>query len=124
MIEIVKNEEKYWEFIRLLRIDDEVQDGFIEVVSITPEQQISYMKNYNDNYLICLVDDKPAGFVGEIDGDIRVATHLSFQGRGIGTFMINEFMKIRPNSYAKVKVDNKASLSLFKKCGFHIKYYF
>ena len=123
MIKLVKNEKKYWEFIRELRCDKEIQDGFVENVTITSEQQIKYMKQYNDNYLVCLVNGQPAGYVGEIDGDIRVATHKSFQGKGIGTFMINEIMRIRQNLYAKVKIDNASSLALFKKCGFKVKYY-
>ena len=119
-IKIVINEEKYWNFIRKLRNNNE---GFSEVVSITPEQQSSYMGHHNDNYFICLVDGKPAGFVGEIDGDIRVATSSSYQNQGIGQFMIEELMKIRPHSFAKVDIENKASLKLFEKCVFKIKYF-
>jgi len=37
--------------------------------------------------------------------------------------MVKEIKKIEPSSVAKIKIDNKASLSLFKKCGFEIKYY-
>ncbi len=37
--------------------------------------------------------------------------------------MINELMKLRPNSYAKVKLDNNASVKLFESCGFKKKYF-
>ena len=37
--------------------------------------------------------------------------------------MINEIMKIHPNAFAKVKLENKASLKLFESCGFKKKFY-
>lgn len=81
------------------------------------------MSQYNDYFYICLYKGKPAGYIGVIDDDIRVATHPDYQGRGVGSFMVKEIKKIQPLSVAKVKIDNKASLALFKKCGFKIKYY-
>ena len=74
-------------------------------------------------FYICLYDKKPAGYIGCIDNDIRVAVHPKFQGKGIGSFMLNELMKIKPNAAAKVKLENTASLRLFEKCGFKKKYY-
>ncbi len=121
-LKLVKNEKKYWEYIRKLRNNDLVQGGFIDNVMITPEQQAKYMSKHNDNYFVCLCDGVPVGYVGEIDGDIRVATEPDRQKVGIGTFMIEELMSIRPGSFAKVKVENNASISLFKKCGFKVKY--
>ena len=119
----VENEEKYWEFIRKLRTNEEVMQGFVQQGDISPEQQENYMKKYGHMYYICILDDKPAGFVGVIDRDIRVATHPDFQKRGVGKFMINELMKLHPDSLAKVKVDNQASLRLFESCGFKKKYF-
>ena len=81
------------------------------------------MEKYGTMYYICLVDDEPAGFVGVIDKDIRVATHPSFQQKGVGKFMINELMKKCPQAFAKVKIENKASLKLFESCGFKKKFY-
>jgi len=37
--------------------------------------------------------------------------------------MIDEIMKINPFAYAKVKLDNEASIKLFERCGFKKKYY-
>ena len=37
---LVQNEPKYWEFIRIVRNDPEMQKGFVEIVNITTEQQI------------------------------------------------------------------------------------
>lgn len=120
-LKLVKNKRIYWDFIRELRSDDRVQDGFIQKVKITKEQQASYMEKHNDDYWICLCDGYPAGFVGNIDGDIRVAVHPMFQRKGVGKFMINELMK-KNNGHAKIKIDNEASLALFRSCGFKDKY--
>ena len=122
-MELVKNNYTYWEFIRNLRNLEGVREGFIQQEIITQEQQQAYMSQYNDYFYICLYKGEPAGYIGVIDDDIRVATHPDYQGKGIGSFMVKEIKKIQPSSVAKVKVDNKASLGLFKKCGFKIKFY-
>ena len=122
-MELVLNESKYWDFIRELRNAKGVKEGFINQSHITPEMHNDFMKKWGDNFYICIIDTKPAGYVGVIDNDIRVATHPYFQGVGVGTFMINEIMKLFPDAFAKVKLENEASIRLFKKCGFKEKYY-
>lgn len=122
-MELVECTEEYWEFVRILRNDDRVVHGFIENVKITPEMQKKYMSKYSKNYKISLLDKQPVGFVGVIEDDIRVCTHPDFQGRGVGKFMINECMKIWPNAFAKVKLDNETSIKLFEACGFTKKFY-
>jgi len=123
-LKLKPNKKDYWEFIRLLRADERVQSGFIQNTSkISQEQQEKYMENYNDNYYICLSDDNPCGFIGEIDGDIRVCTHPDYQGKGVGSFMIKELTTLRPNIYAKVKMDNISSIRAFEKAGYEKKYY-
>jgi len=123
VMELVPNEKKYWDFIRTLRNNERVQVGFIEKVNIIPEQQADYMNIYKDNYYVCLLNGKPVGYIGVIDGDIRVATHPNFQGQGIGVFMIRQLHNIHPKAYAKIKIDNIPSLKAFEKAGFKIKYY-
>ena len=123
MLEFVKNKKQYFEFIRNLRNDSRVQDGFIESSHITEEQQIEYMKTYKNNFYVCLSDDIPVGYIRQIDGDIGVCTHPDYWGRGIGSFMINELMKLHPECYARVKLDNIASVKAFEKVGFKKKYY-
>ena len=116
---LVQNEPKYWEFIRMVRNDPEMQKGFVDIVQITPDQQAEYMTKYNDDYYICLsTENEPIGYIGEIDGDIRVAVIVSHQRMGVGKFMVNELMELRPNSYAKMKFNNIASKKLFESCGF------
>ena len=123
MIKLIKNEEKYWEFLRTLRNDPSVRTGFIQQEQIASADHKRFMEKYGDCYYICLVDNTPAGFVGVIDNDIRVATSPEFQRQGLGKFMIQELGERRPHSIAKVKVENEASLRLFESCGFIRKYY-
>jgi len=120
---LVKNEEKYWEFIRNLRNMNGVRQGFIRQDHIEEEQQKNYMSEYGKYFYICLADGNPAGYVGVIDNDIRVATHPDFQGMGVGSFMINEIHQLHPTAQAKVKVVNIASFSLFVKNGYKVQYY-
>jgi len=123
MINFIKNDPQYWEFIRTLRNMEGVKQGFVQQQEIGKLHHARYMLQYNDCYYICLVEGQPAGYVGVIDDDIRVATHPDYQGQGVGAFMINELMKKHPTAYAKVKLDNEASIKLFERCGFKKKYY-
>lgn len=122
-MELVKNEPKYWEFIRQLRNMDGVRQGFIQQEYITQEHHEGYMKKNSHFFWICIDNNEPMGYTGVIDDDIRVATHPDHQGKGVASFMINEIMKTNPNAFAKVKLNNKASLKLFESCGFKKKYY-
>ena len=129
-MELVECTLEYWEFVRLLRTDERVVDGFVENVQITQPQQQAYMEKYSDSYRIALFNGEPAGFVGVVDDDIRVCTHPNFQGRGLGKFMIDGCVNIWPTAYAKVKLGNVASDKLFLSVGFeefkkdeHFTYY-
>ena len=118
-LKLILNEPKYWEFIRNVRNDPKMQRGFVDVTQITSEEQINYMNKHNDDYYVCLSENNiPIGYIGEIDGDIRIAVIEEVQKMGVGKFMVREFMKFRPNSYAKMKFDNIASKKLFESCGF------
>ena len=117
-MELVKCEEQYWEFVRKLRMDGRVIDGFLETTPITKEQQVGYMTNNYQHYRIALVNGQPAGYVGVLNDDIRVCTHPDFWGMGVGKFMIKSAMAIWPTAYAKVKHGNTASDKLFVACGF------
>ena len=123
-LNFVDNEIKYFEFIRKLRNDERVQDGFIDNLPyITEAQQIKYMEIYKDNFYVCLENDIPVGYIRQIDGDIGVCTHPDHWGKGIGEFLINELMEIHPECFAKVKLNNEASVRAFEKAGFKKKYY-
>ena len=115
---LVKCTEEYWEFVRHLRNNPKVQDGFLEKVKITHKQQRKYMSVYSDSYRVCLVDNQPAGYVGVVDNDIRICTEPKFQGLQVGQFMLTECKGIWPFATAKVLHTNEASLKLFIKCGY------
>lgn len=117
-LKFVKNEKKYYEFIRQMRVHPKNQKGFLEKVNISEDQQEKYMQKYNDCYYLCLLNETPVGYAGVVDDDIRICTDPNHQKTGAATFMLNEIMKIFPNATAKILKDNIASLNLFKKCNF------
>jgi len=106
----------------VLRNDKRVLDGFIKSTHITTEMQINYMNTHSQYYRVAVINNIPAGYVGVIEDDIRICTHPDFQGQGIGKFMLTEIMKIFPNAYGKVKINNEASRRLFLKAGFKEKF--
>jgi len=115
---LIPNNSKYWEFIRQLRFDQNNIQGFVATEVISQEQQRKYMEKYNDNYCICLLNETPVGFIGEVEGDIRLAVLPSVKREGVGKFMLSEFIKLYPHCTGKVKKDNLASINLFHKCNF------
>ena len=129
-MKFINNNEKYWEFIRDLRNDPSVKTGFIEQDHISSNTHREFMQRYGSCFYLC-VDDSgkdaetatPLGFCGVIDDDIRVAVSPSHHGKGVGYFMITKLSEKYPSALAKIKMDNKASLALFEKCGFQKKYY-
>jgi RimJ/RimL family protein N-acetyltransferase len=129
-MKLVENSMKHWTFIRELRNDPRVKTGFINQRHIGNGEHAEHMWEYGGCYYVCLgeydeEDDwyPQLGYCGVIEGDIRVAVSPEHQGKGVGAFMINELMKLHPDAFAKVKIDNAASLALFEKCGFKKKYY-
>ena len=122
-MELIKNNYIYWECIRNLRNMDGVRQGFVQQNIISQEDHEEYMKKNSHFFWICVDKGEFLGYTGVIENDIRVATHPNYQGRGVGKFMINEIMKVNPNAFAKVKLENEASIRLFESCGFKKMYY-
>ena len=117
-LKIVECSNLYWEFIRKLRNNPDVQEGFITNDYISKDAQVAYMKKNSDYYRVCLKGLIPVGYIGVIDDDIRICTLPQYQNQGIGSFMVMELKKIWPQAYAKIKVSNKASKALFEKAGY------
>ena len=51
-IELVNCEKQYWEFVRILRNDERVQDGFIESINKLPRILNEYIGYYNYNLVV------------------------------------------------------------------------
>lgn len=122
-LSLVACEEQYWEFVRLLRLDERVLDGFIEKMDITIGQQTAYMTKYSHCFRVALFDGKAAGYFGVIDDDIRICTHPDFQRKGVGKFLVQECSKIWPSALAKIKITNESSRKLFESCNYELAYY-
>ena len=126
MHKIVKNESLYWEFIRQLKNDDLARENSMNSHIITPQEHRAYMKEYEDRYYICLIDDTPVGYVGTNAQDyISIAVVSEARGKGVGKYMLQYFreeMRAR-KLRAIVNITNQASLKLFEACGFVKKYY-
>ena len=122
-LKLVKNDYTFWEFIRNLRNAPGTKESFIEQEHIEQTTHERFMKKHSDCYFICLSDETPVGFIGVIEGDIRVAVSPEFQGVKIGSYMVSEMAKHHPTAAAKVKIANEASLRLFESCGYKRKYY-
>jgi RimJ/RimL family protein N-acetyltransferase len=124
-LELVNCDKQYWEFVRQLRTDPKNQEGFFTYAEITPEQQEKFMSSNSHNYKICLVDGKPAGYVGLLKGhEITYCVSPDFKGKGVGTFMIQEFALRWDWVDAYVKVENIASQKVFEKLGFKKQIYY
>jgi GNAT superfamily N-acetyltransferase len=117
---LINNEEKYYEFIRSLRINPDNQVFFLEQVEISEKDQIKYMSKYGTFYHICLSGETPVGFVGVIDDDIRICTDKNYRGKKVGSFMLEHIKKLYPNAKAKILKNNIASIKLFISCNFNI----
>lgn len=118
-LKIVENSPEYYEFIRELRNDERVKHAFIQQSIISKEQQIKYMQSHEREYWICLNDNTPCGFIGVVEGDIRLATHPDFQNQGVGLFMLNFIKeKFGKSAFGKVKISNDPSNFLFIKAGY------
>jgi L-amino acid N-acyltransferase YncA len=109
---------EYFEFVRNLRNDDDIKQGFINQEMITKEDHAVYMKINAKYYWIAFLHNEPAGYVGVVENDIRIAVSQDFSRLGIAEFMVLEIRKLFPSAVAKVKYHNLASKSLFEKCGF------
>lgn len=111
----------YDKYILNLRNDKELRKGFINQTEIHKNVHQKFMDKHRQDYFVCVNDDGiPMGFIGVVDGDIRLAVDPDYQKQGVGKFMVNEIHKKYPKAIARVKTNNKASHALFVKCGFKV----
>lgn len=122
-LEMVAATHNYFSFIRELRNDPITNKGFINRELISVASHLEYMKNHAKFYRVCLLDGRPVGYIGVVDGDIRIAVHKDYLRKGVGTFMLNEISNNFSNISAKIKIENLASIKLFEKLGFKKRYF-
>lgn len=63
-MKLVDCSTEYWEFVRNLRNNKKVLDGFIDSVYITIEMQSKYMEKYSNCYRVAVIDNVPVDYVG------------------------------------------------------------
>jgi len=123
-MELVNCEEKYWEFVRLLRTHKENINGFVIQNSITQYDQKKYLSSNKSFFKICIIDKTPVGYIGLIGpsrNEITLAVDPHYKQKGVGKFMIESLKKDHTSLWAKVKFDNLASNNLFSKLDFILK---
>lgn len=108
----------YWEFVRRLRTDPRNAHGFISQSPISVEQHAEFMERHWQSYLIAVDGFLPVGYAGSVAGDIRVCVDADHQRHGIGRILLEHLVRQFPESVARVKAGNEASLALFRSCGF------
>lgn len=124
-MELVECTQKYWQFVRIIRTHPSNQKFFFTQVEITPEQQVEFMKRESHRYKICLIDNLPVGYIGVIkENEITYCVHPDHQGKGIGTFMVSQFMKQHDTLTAFVIPENIGSSRVFEKLGFTKQHYY
>lgn len=124
-MELVECTFEYWEFVRILRTHPSNQQFFLTQVEISTEQQIEFMEKNSHRYRICLMDKIPVGYIGIIkENEITYCVHPNHQGKGIGTFMVSEFIKLYDTLTAFVLPENVGSSKVFEKLGFQKQFYY
>jgi RimJ/RimL family protein N-acetyltransferase len=118
-MELVDCTPEYWEFVRIIRTHPNNQKSFLTQADITSAQQIDFMEKNHHKYKICLFNSIPVGYIGIIkENEITYCVHPSYQSKGIGTFMVNEFIKMYDFLTAYVLPENIGSNKVFEKLGF------
>lgn len=124
-MELVECTKEYWQFVREIRTNEENTKSFYTQPVITEEQQIKYMTENSYRYKICLIEGNPVGYIGIINtNEITYCVHPNYKGKGIGTFMVSQFMLNNKELTAFVIPENVASSKIFEKLGFNKQLYY
>jgi RimJ/RimL family protein N-acetyltransferase len=124
-MKLVDCTEEHWEFVRKLRTDKNNSIWFYTQIEITPSQQKIFMENNSYKYKICLLDEKPVGYIGIMDNnEITYCVDNFYKNRGIGTFMVSKFIEKYDEVNAFVIPSNNSSIRVFEKLGFEKHIFF
>lgn len=113
-------DEGLWGFI--LDVRNDLREGFVDQDEISWAEHREFMMKHSPTYRVIASCEGPevglVGFVGHVDGDVRVGVCQRAQGRGIAAEALRLAFDEIPGfaaASAKVKKDNLASQALFSK---------
>jgi len=115
-LKLVNCDRMFW--IDILEIRNKEKKCFINQKEVQIKDHFNYMLHNSKFYEVCVADNIFAGFVGLVNGDIRIGVSNKFKRKGIGKFMLQNFKKFEQIKQVKIKVDNEASIKLFESLGF------
>ena len=106
-----------WEFISEVR--NASSECFFSEGYIYPDEHEDFMKKHGINYFVGRNQNDKIGFIGEVDGDIRLAIAPRFRGKRLATAMLIFFQEnlALKTLKAKVKANNYASIKTFERAG-------
>jgi RimJ/RimL family protein N-acetyltransferase len=116
-MKLVDCDPKYWNFVKEIRTNPENQTGFFSLANISDSEQKEFMSKNHQNYNICIsVEGDLLGYVGIINhNEITYCVHPDHKNKGVGTFMVENFVKKYNEVSALVKPENVASQKVFEK---------
>jgi len=106
--------EDRWEAIRQLR--NENSDGYVCTDQIGKDEHWAFMRKHCNTYRVAIKNGQCIGFIGHVNKDARLAT--SIKGKGVAQFMWKSFVQEVGDLDVKVLVNNRRSLSFFRKLGY------
>lgn len=125
---VIKKVNSIKDFLYILELRNNSKDNFFNTNLISKEEHLKFMDTYKDMYYIAydINDDNKIklGFIGHVNGDIRLVVEPTFRNKGFGSKIIQKFLEIdhEQNLKAQIKIENISSINAFKKAGFKPKY--
>lgn len=112
---VVGENKTYREFVRKLRNDKRLKKSWVNHTNITKEQQKEYMDKYGNQYFIFINGEKPIGFIGIVDEDLRLAVLPEYQNAGVGQYMLDFIISSEKKFKVRVRKDNIDSQKFFER---------
>jgi len=88
---------------------------------IDSTRHVEFMMEHASTYRVAVDNkDQVVGFIGHVDGDLRLGTRPDRCREGIALFMYSNFLSEYPRVTVRVKRDNQPSLRFFQKVGWKV----